>query len=61
MRKIVLAILLLSAVQVVAQDITLYKEIVKELSSAKYQGRGTTQSMITGSMPYSTAMSQYLS
>ena len=40
MRKIMLAILLLSAVQVVAQDLTLYKEIVKELSSAKYQGRG---------------------
>ena len=40
MKKILLILLALMAVQAGAQDIKHYKRVVKELSSAKYQGRG---------------------
>lgn len=41
MKKIVfLIVLVLASIQVGAQDLTHFKRIVKELSSAKYQGRG---------------------
>ena len=40
MRKLLLLVLAVVAVQLGAQDLTHYKKIVKELSSAKYQGRG---------------------
>ena len=40
MKRVVLSFLILCAVQVTAQDLPQYKRIVKELSSAKYQGRG---------------------
>ena len=41
MKKIVfLIVLVLAGIQVGAQDLTHFKRIVKELSSAKYQGRG---------------------
>ena len=40
MKKILLLILAVIAVQLNAQDLAHYKKIVKELSSAKYQGRG---------------------
>ena len=39
-RALVLLLLALAAVQVDAQDLAQYKRVVKELSSAKYQGRG---------------------
>ena len=39
-RRILILFLALAAVQAPAQDMALYKRIVKELSSAKYQGRG---------------------
>ena len=41
MRKSLLILLLaLAAVQVQAQDLPHFKKVVRELSSAKYQGRG---------------------
>ena len=40
MRNILFFLLAFAAVQTHAQDLTHYKRIVKELSSAKYQGRG---------------------
>ena len=40
MKKWLIILLALAAVQVNAQDLAHYKRIVKELSSAKYQGRG---------------------
>ena len=40
MRKFLLLILAIMTVQLYAQDLAHYKKIVKELSSAKYQGRG---------------------
>ena len=41
MRKIVwMTVLLLAAMQLQAQDLAHYKRVVKELSSARYQGRG---------------------
>ena len=40
MKKILLLILTVFCVQLNAQDLAHYKKIVKELSSAKYQGRG---------------------
>ena len=40
MRRFLWALLLLGAVSLQAQDLPLYKSVVKELSSAKYQGRG---------------------
>ena len=40
MKKLLLLILVIISIQVSAQDLTHYKKIVKELSSAKYQGRG---------------------
>ena len=40
MKKILLLILAVITVQLNAQDLAHYKKIVKELSSAKYQGRG---------------------
>ena len=40
MKRILLLILIVVAAQVGAQDLAHYKKIVKELSSAKYQGRG---------------------
>ena len=39
-RRILILFLALAAVQAPAQDMAHYKRIVKELSSAKYQGRG---------------------
>ena len=39
-RALVLLLLAIAAVQVDAQDLAQYKKVVKELSSAKYQGRG---------------------
>ena len=38
--KLLILLLALAAVQLGAQDLTHYKRVVKELSSAKYQGRG---------------------
>ena len=40
MKKILILLLALGAVQLNAQDLDLYKQIVKELSSETYQGRG---------------------
>ncbi|MBO4433988.1 MAG: DUF4910 domain-containing protein [Bacteroidales bacterium] len=40
MKRILIILLALAAVQVQAQDLAHYKRIVKELSSSKYQGRG---------------------
>ena len=40
MKKLLLLVLAVIAVQLNAQDLAHYKRIVKELSSAKYQGRG---------------------
>ena len=40
MKRILWLLLVFSAVQLQAQDITQYKRVVKELSSARYQGRG---------------------
>ena len=40
MKKIAILFLFLAALQLGAQDLTHYKKVVKELSSAKYQGRG---------------------
>ena len=40
MKKLLIFILMCVAVPVVAQDLAHYKKIVKELSSAKYRGRG---------------------
>ena len=40
MKKLFVIIIALVALQVEAQDLAHYKKIVKELSSAKYQGRG---------------------
>ena len=40
MKKILVALLTLAALQLNAQDLAQYKRIVKELSSARYQGRG---------------------
>ena len=40
MKKILLLFLAVVGLQLVAQDLAHYKKIVKELSSAKYQGRG---------------------
>ncbi len=38
--RLVGIMLVLCTMQLQAQDLTLYKRIVKELSSARYQGRG---------------------
>ena len=40
MKKLLLILLALVAVDAAAQDLALYKKIVKQLSSAKYEGRG---------------------
>ena len=40
MKKLVFLLLALAAVQLGAQDLPHYKRVVKELSSARYQGRG---------------------
>ena len=40
MKKLLIILIALLAVQLDAQDLTHYKKVVKELSSAKYQGRG---------------------
>ena len=40
MKKLLLLFLAVVAMQLGAQDLAHYKKIVKELSSAKYQGRG---------------------
>ena len=40
MKKLLLLVLAVVAVQLSAQDLAHYKKIVKELSSTKYQGRG---------------------
>ena len=40
MKKILIFVLTFTALQLCAQDLSHYKQIVKELSSAKYQGRG---------------------
>ena len=40
MKKLFLLLLTVVTVQLNAQDLTLYKKVVKNLSSAKYQGRG---------------------
>ena len=40
MKKIFLLMLAVVSIQLSAQDLAHYKKIVKELSSAKYQGRG---------------------
>jgi hypothetical protein len=40
MKKLLILLLATVAVQLNAQDLAHYKKIVKELSSAKYQGRG---------------------
>ena len=40
MKRIIVILLALAAVQMNAQDLKHYKKVVKELSSSKYQGRG---------------------
>ena len=40
MKRVLIILLALAAVQMQAQDMASYKRVVKELSSAKYQGRG---------------------
>ena len=40
MKRILILLLALLAVQLTAQDLAQYKRVVKELSSARYQGRG---------------------
>ena len=40
MKRILILLLALSAIQLNAQDLAHYKKVVKELSSSKYQGRG---------------------
>ena len=40
MKKLFLLLLTFATVQLSAQDLALYKKVVKNLSSAKYQGRG---------------------
>ena len=40
MKRILIILLSLSAMQLHAQDLPHFKRVVKELSSAKYQGRG---------------------
>ena len=40
MKRTLILLLLLSAVQLNAQDLAHYKKVVKELSSSRYQGRG---------------------
>ena len=40
MKKLILFLLALIALQLNAQDLTHYKQVVKELTSEKYQGRG---------------------
>ena len=40
MKKLLILLLALSAVGLKAQDLELYKQVVKELSSEKFQGRG---------------------
>lgn len=40
MRKLIIVLLALAAMQIEAQDLPHFKRIVKNLSSAKYQGRG---------------------
>ena len=40
MRKLIIVLLALTAMQIEAQDLPHFKRIVKNLSSAKYQGRG---------------------
>ena len=40
MKKVLIILVALLAVQLNAQDLAHYKKVVKELSSAKYQGRG---------------------
>ena len=40
MKKLLMTLLVLACVQAGAQDMTHFKRIVKQLSSAKYQGRG---------------------
>ena len=39
-KQILFLLVALLAIQVHAQDLALYKKVVKEISSAKYQGRG---------------------
>jgi hypothetical protein len=39
-KKLTLFLLAIVAIQLQAQDLAYYKRIVKEISSAKYQGRG---------------------
>lgn len=39
-RTIIIMFLALASIQAGAQDLTHYKRVIKELSSAKYQGRG---------------------
>ncbi len=40
MKRILMLLALFAAVQLNAQDLTHYKQVVKELSSSRYQGRG---------------------
>ena len=40
MKKLLIFVLAFAAMQLNAQDLTHYKQVVKELSSSKYQGRG---------------------
>ena len=40
MKKLIIILLALVSLQLPAQDLPHFKRIVKELSSAKYQGRG---------------------
>ena len=40
MKRILILLLALTAIQLNAQDLAHYKKVVKELSSSKYQGRG---------------------
>ena len=39
-RVLILIVLAVAAVQLDAQDLTQYKKVVKDLSSARFQGRG---------------------
>ena len=40
MKKLIILLLALASLQTYAQDMTHYRRVVKELTSARYQGRG---------------------
>lgn len=45
-KKFLVVLLAFASMQVSAQDMVHYKQVIKELSSAKYQGRGDRKSVV---------------